>query len=149
MNHNTEKIILTTITAMLLAQIIKFIIAAIVNKKTDGKILFSTGGMPSSHSALVTSLLVSIALFEGVYNTTFAVALVLSMVVIHDSIGVRYEASKHARSLNEIKMRLNIIENIEAEERKLKESLGHKPLEALIGSIFGAVIAITLWLILK
>lgn len=149
MSTNTEKIILIVLVSMLSAQAIKFVIAAIINKKADGKVLFTTGGMPSSHSALVTALLTSVGLFETVRSTSFAVALVLAMVVVHDSIGVRYEASKHARSLNEIKVRLNIIENVEAEEKKLKEALGHKPMEALVGVIYGFSVALIMWFILK
>lgn len=149
MGQHTEKIIFISVISMLLAQFVKFIISAVINKKADGRMLFTTGGMPSSHSALVTALVAAIGFYEGIDTTSFAVALVLAMVIVHDSVGVRYEASKHARSLNEIKKRLNIIENIEAEERKLKESLGHKPLEAVMGVLFGFVIALIVYLVWK
>ncbi len=153
MIESTEAIIIITITAMLLTQTIKVVIHFFINKKCDEKVFFSTGGMPSSHSALVTSLATAIGLFQyheaGKFSYPFAVSIVLALIVIHDSVGIRYESSKHARELNQIKFRLNLIENIEAEEKKLKEALGHRPIEVLIGVIFGALIAIIGFLIFK
>ncbi|CDR30105.1 Divergent PAP2 family [Acholeplasma oculi] len=141
-----EAVIVISIASMMIAQVSKFFIDALINKRVDESILISTGGMPSSHSALVTSLFVSIGLFD--YETTgslsigFAISLVVALVVIHDSMGIRYEASKHARELNQIKLRLNLIENIDIEEKKLKEALGHKPREVLVGIILGAILGI-------
>lgn len=153
MIESTNAIIIITIISLLLTQFIKFCIHAYVNKKFDEKIFFSTGGMPSSHSALVTSLVVSIGLFQyhdnNLLDYPFVVSLVLALVVIHDSMGIRYESSKHARELNQIKFRLNLIENIEAEEKKLKEALGHKPVEVLIGVILGAIFGIIGFLIFR
>lgn len=148
-----DAVIVISIVSLLVAQISKFFIDAIVNKKINESILISTGGMPSSHSALVTSLAVSIGLFEvyetGKVSTIFAIALVLALVVVHDSMGVRYEASKHARELNQIKLRLNLIENIDVEEKKLKEALGHKPREVFAGILLGALIAVIGFLIIR
>lgn len=138
---NPEKIIVITITALVLAQLLKFVIHSLVKKTIDEKILFSTGGMPSSHSAIVTALTTSIYLFDGL-GYPFVISLILMLIVTHDSSGVRYEASKHARDINIIKAKLNLIENIETEEKKLKESLGHRPREVVVGMIFGAVCAI-------
>ncbi|MBN3490995.1 divergent PAP2 family protein [Acholeplasma equirhinis] len=141
-----EAVIIISIASMVIAQVLKFFIDAIINKRVNESILLSTGGMPSSHSALVTSLATSIGLFEihdnGQLSTIFAIALVLALVVLHDSMGIRYEASKHARELNQIKLRLNLIENIDVEEKKLKEALGHKPKEVFAGILLGAFIAI-------
>ena len=153
MMSTPDAVIMISIVSLLTAQVMKFIIDAIVNKKLNESILISTGGMPSSHSALVTSLAVSIALFEihefGQVSTIFAIALVLALVVLHDSMGVRYEASKHARELNQIKLRLNLIENIDVEEKKLKEALGHKPREVFAGILLGALIAVIGFLIVR
>lgn len=134
-------IIIISISSLLIAQVAKFFIAAIVNKKMDEMVLFSTGGMPSSHSALVTSLTTSIGLFIQPIGVEFTIALVLALVVVHDSFGIRYEASKHARELNQIKLRLNLIENIDIEEKKLKEALGHRPREVAAGILFGVLLA--------
>ncbi len=134
-------IIIITISSLIIAQVTKFFIASIVNKKVDEMVLFSTGGMPSSHSALVTSLTTSIGLFIQPIGVEFTIALVLALVVVHDSFGIRYEASKHARELNQIKLRLNLIENIDVEEKKLKEALGHRPREVAAGIILGALLS--------
>lgn len=146
MTSTPNAVIIITISAMLVAQILKFLIDFAVNKKPNESILISTGGMPSSHSALVTSLVTSIGLFQvyekGAVGLEFAISFVLALVVVHDAMGIRYEASKHARALNQIKLRLNLIENIDVEEKKLKEALGHKPREVLAGIFLGAIIAI-------
>lgn len=134
-------IIIITISSLLIAQITKFFITSIVNKKIDEMVLFSTGGMPSSHSALVTSLTTAIGLFIQPIGVEFTIALVLALVVVHDSFGIRYEASKHARELNQIKLRLNLIENIDIEEKKLKEALGHRPREVAVGILLGVLLA--------
>lgn len=134
-------IIIITISSLLIAQITKFFITSIVNKKIDEMVLFSTGGMPSSHSALVTSLTTAIGLFIQPIGVEFTIALVLALVVVHDSFGIRYEASKHARELNQIKLRLNLIENIDIEEKKLKEALGHRPREVAAGILLGVLLA--------
>lgn len=138
---NPEKIVLITIATMILTQVTKFIIHSLVRKTMDEKILFSTGGMPSSHSAMVSALTMSIFLYDG-FGYPFAISLILMLVVAHDSAGVRYEASKHARDINVIKAKLNLIENIETEELKLKESLGHRPREVMIGILLGVLFAI-------
>ena len=148
MNDYAVEIIYNSILALVAAQVIKFIIFSIKEKKMISKALISTGGMPSSHSSLVSALTMSIYLYHGV-NVYFAIALVLSLVIIHDAMGIRYEASKHARALNQIKLRLNLIENIDVEEKKLKEALGHKPREVLAGVILGVAVAIIGFYILK
>ncbi|NLK12086.1 MAG: divergent PAP2 family protein [Candidatus Phytoplasma sp.] len=141
------KIILISILSMVIAQVIKFFISGKQNKKLDEKVLFSTGGMPSSHSALVTSLVTAIFIYEGM-SIFFAIALVLAMVVVHDSMGIRYEASKHAQDLNKIKERLNQDDNQAENVEKLKESLGHKPKEVFFGILLGIAVAVIGWLFL-
>ncbi|WP_162163873.1 divergent PAP2 family protein [Acholeplasma hippikon] len=146
MISTANAVIIITISAMVIAQVLKFFIDFAINKKPNESILISTGGMPSSHSALVTSLVTAIGLFQ-IYDTgkiglEFAISFVLALVVVHDSMGIRYEASKHARALNEIKLRLNLIENIDIEEKKFKESLGHKPKEVLAGILLGCLVAV-------
>ncbi len=145
--NDSIKIILISILSMIIAQIIKFFISGKQNKKLDEKVLFSTGGMPSSHSALVTSLATAIFIYEGM-GVFFAIALVLAMVVVHDSMGIRYEASKHAQDLNKIKERLNQDDNQGENIEKLKESLGHKPKEVFFGILLGIAVAVIGWLFL-
>ncbi|CCV63688.1 conserved hypothetical protein [Alteracholeplasma palmae J233] len=141
------KIIIISLSAMVIAQVLKFFISASQTKKLDETILFSTGGMPSSHSALVTALFVSIGFYRGV-TIEFAIALVLAMIVVHDSMGIRFQASKHAQDLNKIKEKLNLIDDQKQEVDRLKESLGHKPKEVFFGILLGVVVSLFGWLFL-
>lgn len=136
---------------MILVQLIKLPIYYCIHKVWFPEIIFSTGGMPSSHSAFVASLAVAIGLTEGVSTTSFAVSVVLAGVVIHDATGIRREAGRHATVLNQMKDEVNIIfkevfkranKDIDAVDKNLKELLGHEPLEALVGTIIGVVVAL-------
>jgi len=146
------------IIALVSAQIIKFFAFYILYKKWVPSLLFSTGGMPSSHSAFVTALALALALTEGITSPLFAISFVLAGVVIHDAIGVRREAGKHATVLNQMAQEINIIvkeygkgkdKDSRVVETKLKELLGHEPIEALSGILFGAfVVLVTYFFIL-
>ena len=137
--------------ALTLAQLLKLPIQYFFDKKWTPSIIFSTGGMPSSHSAFVTALMLAIALTEGITSTYFAISFVLAGVVIHDAIGIRREAGKHATVLNQMQEEMNEIinevkkgearDNVVIESR-LKELLGHEPIEAITGTLFGAVVAL-------
>lgn len=139
------------IASMLIAQLIKYPIYYVIYRKWYPMIIFSTGGMPSSHSAFVTALTLAIALTEGVASPYFAISFVVAGVVIHDSIGIRKEAGKHASVLNTMSEEIHdILDEMkrgeEADrfllETKLKELLGHEPIEALSGVILGALIVL-------
>lgn len=149
------QIIFISLVSLFLAQFIKFVIISIKEKKFDWKLLVSTGGFPSSHCALVVTLCVTLGMFQyhdldGNLDWSFAVALILSVIIIHDAMGVRLEASKHAKILN------NLAADMTEEEKKelgygkkgrLKEMLGHKGVEVLGGIIFGAIIGLIGFLI--
>ena len=135
-----------SLIAMLCAQFLKPPIRYFIDRKWTLSIIFSTGGMPSSHSAFVSALALSIALTEGVASPLFAISFVIAGVVLHDSIGIRREAGRHASELNKMKKEFNdfIHELQRGKERnqvvvetKLKELLGHKPIKALIGTLLG------------
>ena len=140
-----------SIIALLGAQILKFFVHYILYKKWYPSLLFSTGGMPSSHSAFVTALAISLAITEGIDSPLFAISFVLAGVVIHDAVGVRREAGKHATVLNQMAEEFNVIvkeygkgkdKDIRVVETKLKELLGHEPIEALSGTVFGIVVVL-------
>ena len=95
--------------------------------------MLSTGGMPSGHSALVSSLATSLGIKNGPFSDLFALSMVLAAVVIYDAMNIRYQSGLHAHALNTIKG-----------EKKLNESLGHLPSETLVGSIIGVFIAAAL-----
>lgn len=140
-----------SLIAMILAQLLKLPINYLLYKKWYPSVLFSTGGMPSSHSAFVTALALSIALTEGVTSPYFAISFVLAGVVIHDAVGIRREAGKHATVLNNMKEEIadivtELYKGKEKDEKlvesKLKELLGHEPIEAFTGTILGVVVVL-------
>ncbi len=162
MNINSSlTIILTSLFASLTAQFFKVIINLIVNKKLDWKRFLATGGMPSSHSALVSACVMSVALTEGIDSTIFAVSMVLALVVMYDAMGVRRSVGIHAQNLNNINnILLEIIEEmsdvlnkreeaIETKFEKIKELLGHTPFEVVIGAFYGLSFAFWIFKLLK
>ena len=131
-----NRILLVAIAACLIAQVLKLTIDTIQNGKLSVKVLTTTGGMPSAHSALVTALATGVGQGLGWQSAEFAI------VVMYDAAGVRQAAGKQARILNQIIDEL-FSDNHEFNEEKLKELLGHTPVQVIAGSVLG--IAIT-WL---
>ncbi|MFZ8846536.1 MAG: divergent PAP2 family protein [Candidatus Hydrothermia bacterium] len=137
-----NKVLLTAIIGSLSAQILKLIINYINHKKLDFRILFSTGGMPSSHSASVMSLSMAVGFEEGFKSNLFAICLFFSFIVMYDAAGIRRAAGKQAEILNKI------IEDLYAgrkTDEKLKELLGHTPIEVLVGAIWGIIVALIMY----
>lgn len=124
------------VAAWFMAQVIKFVINLTVHQTMDIKILLSSGGMPSSHSALVCACAVAIGRLDGFYGTTFALAVVVALVVMYDACNVRRAAGEQAKILN------YIVENWDEMSpavvgAELKELLGHTPLQVLMGALLG------------
>lgn len=122
-----------------IAQGTKIVWTLITEKRFDATRLVGTGGMPSSHSALVMALTFSVGKYSGFGSSLFAVALIFSFVVMYDAAGIRRAAGKQAEILNYL-----IKEHKVPNMNKLKELLGHTPLEVFVGGALG--IAIGLWL---
>lgn len=150
--------LITSVIAMGIAQLIKLPINYLLNKEFTPEILLSTGGMPSSHSAFVTALVIAIGMQpKGVYSTEFAISVVLAGVVIHDAMGIRREAGRHATVLNKMGEDIQyLIKAVTKHEyvkevynKKFKELLGHEPLEAIAGIFLGSIIAIICSLIFR
>lgn len=137
-----NRILLVAIAACLIAQVLKLTIDTIQNGKLSVKVLTTTGGMPSAHSALVTALATGVGQGLGWQSAEFAIATIFAIVVMYDAAGVRQAAGKQARILNQIIDEL-FSDNHEFNEEKLKELLGHTPVQVIAGSVLG--IAIT-WL---
>lgn len=144
-------------SAILFAQLLKVPINFIVTKKIDWSLLTSTGGMPSSHSAAVTSIATAVGLETGFDSPTFAVAAMLAGIVMYDASHVRFQAGQHAAVLNELRHDLQLFfKEIkrwpEMNEREriqdLKTLLGHKKSEVLIGGLAGIVLSITWYIFL-
>ena len=128
------------------AQLIKTIIHAIVTKSIDFTRLIGDGGMPSGHSATVSSLAVSAAMVYGLGSFEFAIALVFAIVVCKDAMGVRLETGKQAVIINDIVEAFNVLTSEEKlPDAKLKEFVGHTPLQVIAGILLGIVNAVLLY----
>ena len=140
--------LITGVSSWAIAQILKLIIYAIVNKKFDILRLFGDGGMPSGHSATVTSLAVLTSLTFGTGSFEFAISALLAIIVCHDAMGVRLETGKQAILINEIIKSFDVLAKDELPEVKLKEFVGHTPIQVLAGIIIGVLNAIVMFNIL-
>ena len=121
-------------------QLFKVIYDLITTKKLNFKRIIGAGGMPSSHSAVVTSLATLIGKHQGVDTPIFAMSVVFAMVVMYDAAGVRRAAGKQARLLNKI-VETPGLSGVQVQE-KLVEVLGHTPLQVIVGAFIGIVVGI-------
>ncbi len=128
--------LITGITAVVIAQALKFFVHLIWKRKVDLRLFTTTGGMPSSHAAGVMGLSTTVGLICGFNSIEFAMAFGYALVVMYDAAGVRRAAGKQAACLNRIIMDIYKQELKEA-GGKLKELLGHTPLQVLVGAVFG------------
>lgn len=133
--HN--QFLLTSLSSWFVAQVMKVIINAFLNKKWDFERLFGDGGMPSGHSATVSSLAVLSALVYGTSSFQFAVTAILAIIVCHDAMGVRLETGKQAMVLNEIVKEVKVLSKQELTEVTLKEFVGHTPSQVCVGIMIG------------
>ena len=127
------------------AQILKVLINAAINKKLDLERLFGDGGMPSGHSATVSSLATIAFLMCGAGSFEFAVTGILAVIVCHDAMGVRLETGKQAQAINEIIKTFNILTEKSLPETKLKEFVGHTPIQVLAGITIGIINATVMY----
>ncbi|HAB93397.1 MAG TPA: hypothetical protein DCF49_01310 [Lachnospiraceae bacterium] len=141
----SNRIIQTGAAAWVISQILKTIIHLIVNRKIVLERLVGDGGMPSSHSATVTSVAVASGFTAGWDSPIFAVAVFLAIIVMHDARGVRRETGKQAVVINNM---LELFEEMGAgnltPEQTLKEFVGHTPLQVLAGGILGFIVALSM-----
>ena len=149
----TNEILMVPAAAWFVAQMLKWLITAIVNKKIVFERLVGDGGMPSGHSATVTALALMCGFNSsaGFASVEFAIATVLAIIVMHDALGVRREAGKHAVSIIQIADLFNqyFAEKDEAiKTDKFKTLVGHTPLQVICGSLVG-IIVVTIYLIAK
>jgi uncharacterized protein len=141
----SNPVLITALVAWGLAQLIKVPLEYVRHKTWDWALLLRAGGMPSSHSALVAACAHSTGLIYGFDSPIFALAAVIAMVVIYDATGIRRQAGKHAEIINT--MMRDLAHGHPLREEQLREVLGHTPLEAVGGTIFGVVIAQFLWIV--
>lgn len=131
-----NKIIFICMIAWASAQGIKVLLSLYQDKKFDYSKICGSGGMPSSHSALVSALAICIGKSNGFDSPLFAVSAVMGMIVMYDAAGVRRAAGKHAQVLN-----ILLSKNETDFDANLKELLGHTPLQVLMGAILGVLLA--------
>ena len=139
-------VLLVPTCSWLLAQVLKTIVNAVMNKKMEWSRLVGDGGMPSGHSATVSALAAMVGFTVGFDSVAFAIAAVLAVVVMHDASGVRLETSKQAATIISMVEVINDYlsesdTNIKTD--KLKVLVGHTPLQVLFGSLLGIATATT------
>lgn len=137
----SNKFFITAVVSWTVAQVLKVFIYAIINKTWDFSRLFGDGGMPSGHSATVSSLAAISALTYGFGSFEFAISGILAIIVCHDAMGVRLEAGKHAKLLNILVDSFEKFSKNELPEVVLKEFVGHTPLQVITGIILGILCA--------
>ncbi len=123
-------------------QLWKLLSPLIFHRKLDLSLLWATGGMPSSHSALVVALAITVGVETGFDSPLFAVSAVLAMIVMYDAAGVRQAAGKQAQKINRIVEEL--LAGHPLNEERLRELLGHTPLQVAVGALVGFVGALLL-----
>ena len=141
---NWNFVLVTAISASLTAQLIKVLLNLFIFHRFIAERMWGAGGMPSSHSATVCAMVVATGRYCGVNSAVFAVAAVLSIIVMYDAMGVRYETGEQAKLLNRMFAEW-MDQGSEAlpflkSGKKLKEMVGHTPIEVLTGAVLGILI---------
>lgn len=157
-NHLINYPLWSALIAIAAAQIIKIPLYYLFHRCWEWKLLFSTGGMPSSHSAAVTALATAIGISAGFNSHLFAICAVFGIIVMYDATGVRRQAGMQAVVLNQLVHEFNeVVESLKTmkdrtrvENRiRLKELLGHQPIEVFVGAWFGIFVALAFFFILE
>jgi len=137
----TNKVLIIPLCSWAIAQLLKLILVLIQKKRLDLRYLVISGGMPSSHSAIVTALATSLALSEGLGSVAFAISAILALIVMYDAAGVRQSVGKQSVVLNRIIRELRLRRPITELERDLREFIGHTSFQVIAGGVLGAVVA--------
>lgn len=140
----TNPYLFPAIVAYFIASIFKMILGFRRTKKLDFSLLFSTGGMPSTHSAFVMALSTAIGIRNGFSTAEYALALGLALVVMADAAGVRRAAGRQAKVLNEIIEIMRHEHTLRVPNKKLRELLGHTPIQVAAGGLLGILVGIVL-----
>lgn len=135
-----NKILWVAVLSWFIAQFLKIIVTLLQEHRLDITKLWASGGMPSSHSSFVMALSGSVGQLYGFDSVYFAISMVFSFIVMYDAANVRLEAGRQAAMINQI---IEVLENKELNpEQRLKEILGHTPIQVLAGSILGIIVSI-------
>lgn len=149
--------LLAALFSILFAQFVKIPITFIFTRKLDWKLMTSTGSMPSSHSAAVTSLTTAVAFEYGLDSTLFAVSAIFAVIVMFDATGIRYQAGQQAVIINQMRTDFQTFiqdfkgwQHKDEEEKieELKTLLGHKPSEVFVGALLGIFISVMIYTVI-
>lgn len=138
-----NKVLMSTLSSWFIAQFLKVVIGIIRQKRFDFRWFIGTGGMPSSHAAGAATLATSVGLVQGFSSAYFALAASFAIVVMFDAQGVRRAAGRQARLLNKITE--DIYWRGRLEDTRLRELIGHTPVEVIAGSLLGIAIAFLMY----
>ena len=136
--HNP--VLVAGVMGWFVAQVLKTVIHLLITKKLVWERMVGSGGMPSSHSATVCALATAAGMQYGSESFAFAISVILAIVVMHDAMGVRRETGIQARVLNEMMTLFREMGTKMSVEDKLKEFVGHTPLQVWIGALLGIVV---------
>jgi uncharacterized protein len=137
------KFLLAPLVAWAIAQAAKVILTSVRQRRLNLRVLAETGGMPSSHAAIVMGLTTAVGKYAGVSSASFAIALIFSFVVMYDAAGLRRAAGRQAAILNRLVEDLMHMRGVQ--EQRLRELLGHTPLEVVAGALLGFVVGLIPW----
>ena len=133
-----NRVIQAAVLAWAIAQGLKVILTLCISGRFDRTRMFGSGGMPSSHSALIVAMATSVGKYAGLASVEFAIAAAVAMVVMYDAANVRREAGRQAELLNRIV--LDLYRDNHLDQEKLKELLGHTPVEVAAGALLGIAV---------
>jgi uncharacterized protein len=129
------KFLLAPVVAWAIAQAAKVVLTSMHQRKLNLRVLAETGGMPSSHAAIVMGMTTAVGKYAGVSSAAFAIALIFSFVVMYDAAGLRRAAGRQAAILNRLVEDLVHMRGMQ--EQRLRELLGHTPVEVVVGALLG------------
>jgi acid phosphatase family membrane protein YuiD len=138
-----NRVLICGLVAWFLAQFLKPFIYLVITRRWSWGLWFTTGKMPSSHSALVVGTSTAVGLYRGFETAEFAICVALSMIVLYDAAGVRRQAGYHAQKINLLLEELFSGQPIS--EKRLKEVLGHTPREVFGGALLGILVPVIIW----
>ncbi|TAN34423.1 divergent PAP2 family protein [bacterium] len=136
------RFLLAPIVAWTICQAAKVILTSMRQRRLNLRVLAETGGMPSSHSAIVMGMTASVGKYSGLSSAPFAIALIFSFVVMYDAAGLRRAAGRQAAVLNRLVEDLVNMRGVQ--EQRLRELLGHTPVEVLVGAAIGIAVGLLL-----
>ena len=144
----TNPFLLTGLSSWFYAQLLKTILFWVINKELDWRRMFGDGGMPSGHSATVTSVAVLTGLVCGAGSVEFALSFILAIIVCHDATGVRRETEKQAFIITELVKAFEELAEDKLPEVKLKKFVGHTPVQVTAGMLLGVLNAVIMYFLM-